>query len=489
MRLYKAVIFIIIIFCAKTVTAQFDSSSYWVDALNKSKTLSQALNTESKIEGYFDRNKESITISKINLILRSSIKNRYYQNLFYELFYFFQGRTLNTKLETDFNLLAIKFQHDKDFFSNRILLNQLYFYYGTFYYSLKEYYSSEKYIKIYLKNGYDCLPVKYQENSILNANTVLGLIQLKQNNFTESLNIFNATLDSALLKNNKAWIGITKGNIGSVYYEQGNYEEAINYLIEDCKTSLLNNEYGSALSSYLLLKKIYSTQGNEILYKNCLDSANIIYQNILKDKPSNELLYLKEGLEINNSLAESYYRQKDFSRACYFYKLGYNLSNKIDQKEKARLLKKTIETIQIDKNLNDIYELNNQINRKKELLKFSITITILAIGLLIVYISFYGRLKTANKNLKEIRTIITQQNLDLEKLNKEKDLLFSLCNSELLNIAEKQQHIIESMINHDISESEYNMVAPNLFRNNSALIAQLKEISKSYEKSSITTPK
>lgn len=486
-RVYKVVFVILMIFCAKNVQAQLDSSSYWVVAINDSKTLDQAIKTEEAIQGYFDRNTQFITMSNIEKILRAAAKNRYCQKVFYELFYCFHGRTLNTKLETDFNLFVIKLEHDKDF-SNPTVSNQLNYYYGTFFYSLREYFSSEKCIKLFLKNGRNCFPINTQENYEFNANTILAIIELNQNNFSESLKILNTTLDNAIAKDNKAWIGITKGNIGSIFYEQGNYQEAIKYLLEDCRSSMQNNEIGSALGSYLLLKNIYSKQGNQVLANNCLDSAFVIYQKILKDKPSNELLYLKEGLELNNSLAERYYLQNDFEKASNFYKLGFDLSNKIDQKEKARLLKKTIETIQIDKNLNEINELNNEIRSKREFLLFFITIAILAIGLLIVYISFYGRLKKANKNLKEIKTIISQQNLDLEKLNKEKDLLFSLCNSELLTLAEKQQHIIESMINNDINESDYNKVAPNLFRNNSALIAHLKEISKSYEKASFSSP-
>jgi tetratricopeptide (TPR) repeat protein len=481
-KLFKNIFSILILLYSPNLMGQTDSSSYWVNTVVESKTIEQAIKTEESIQGYYARNAHLISMPNVDVILRSAAKSKYAKKVFFELFYWFEGKTKNTKLETEFSLYVISLEHDKEF-SNPDVKNQLHYYYGMIYFNLNEYFYSEKHMKLFLKNGHNSFPELVQDNYTLNAMTVLSLVKLNQNKFSESLRILNETIDSAIAKNNKAWIGITKGNIGNVFYEEGNFEEAIKYLKEDCKTSIENNEIGSALGAFLLLKNIYSKQGNIVLYNNCLDSSYLIYQKIIKDNPSNELVYLKEGLDLNHSLAERYFIQKDYANASKFYKMGYDLSNKIDKKQKERLLKKTIEVIEIGKNINRINELNKEINKKKGILLFSLIFIILIIGLFIVYMLFYGRLKNANKNLKEIRTIISQQNLDLEKINTDKDLLFSVISKDLLSIAQKQHQIINSMANNTIPETDYDKFIPLLLVNSSAFIATLEDVSKQQEKS------
>lgn len=473
----KLLILFSITLFSNTINAQFDSTSFWVKAISQCTSLEQAVKTEESIQGFYDRNNEFITINNASIILRSAAKSNFAKKVFYELFYCFEGRLMNTKLETEFSQLVIGFEHDIEF-SNPDILNQLHHYYGAFYFRLNELFYAEKYIKLFLNNKRASFPELSQENRYLNAMTIHALIYLKQNKFQESLKLLNATLDSAQAKNNKAWIGITKGNIGSVYYEQGNFEEAINYLNEDCKTSIQNNEIGSALSSYLLLKNIYRKQGNQTLYNNCLDSANQIYQIILKENKANELYYLKDGLDLNNSLAERYYLQNDYTNASLYYKLAHDLNNKINKNEKERLLKKTIQLLEVDKSLSQINELNKEISDKKQLLLFSLAFISIAVGLLIVYVAFYGKLKNANKNLQEIKTIIGQQNIDLEKLNKDKELLLSVITNDLKGIALKQHDIIKSIINKKSFETDINNLVPNLLSNSTALILSLEEISK-----------
>lgn len=480
-NLFKNIFIILMLFYSPKIMGQNDSSSYWVNAIVESKTIEQAIKTEEIIQGYYARNIHLISMPNIDIILRSAAKSKYAKKVFFELFYCFEGRTKNTKIETEFNLYVISLEHDKDF-SNSDVKNQLHYYYGMIYFTLNEYFYSEKNMRLFLKNGHNSFPELVQENHSLNAMTVLSLVELKQNKFSESLRILNETLDSAIVKNNKAWIGITKGNIGNVYYEQGNFEEAIKYLNEDCKTSIETNEIGSALGSFLLLKNIYYKQGDQVLYNIYLDSAYLFYQKIIKENPSNELIHLKEGLDLNNSLAERCFIQKDYTNASSFYKIAYDLSNKIDKKQKERLLKKTIEVIEIDKNINRINELNEEINKNKGILLFSLVFIILIIGLLLVYMSFYGRLKNANKNLKEIKTIISQQNLDLEKINADKDLLFSLISKDLLALAQKQHQIINSMANNTIPITDYDKIVPSLLLNSAALITILEDVSTQQEK-------
>ena len=479
---FKIIYFILILLYSTNLMGQTDSSSYWANAIVESKTIEQAVKTEEAIQGYYARNTHFISMPNVNVILRSAAKSKFAKKVFFELFYCFEGRLKNTSKETEFSLYVITLEHEKDF-SNPDVQNQLHYYYGMIYFKLNEYFYSEKHMRQFLNNGHNSFPELVQENHSLNAMTVLSLVELNQNKFSESLRILNETLDSAITKNNKAWIGITKGNIGNVYYEQGNFEEAIKYLNEDCKTSIETNEIGSALGSFLLLKNIYYKQGNQVLYNNCLDSAYLLYQKFIQDNPSNELFYLKEGLDLNNSLAERYFIQKDYTNASKFYKMGYDLSNKIDKKQKERLLKKTIEVIEIDKNINRINELNEEINKKKGVLLFSLVFIILIIGLLLVYMSFYGRLKNANKNLKEIKTIISQQNLDLEKLNADKDSLFSVISKDLLAIAQKQHQIINSMANNTIPETDYDKTVATLLLNSAALISTLEDVSNQQEKS------
>jgi tetratricopeptide (TPR) repeat protein len=69
---------------------------------------------------------------------------------------------------------------------------------------------------------------------------------------------FNIIYDTAALRNDVAWMGITQGNLGIIYYLLKEYSQAEPLLKKDIETSILTgNNIRNAVNSMTVLAKIY----------------------------------------------------------------------------------------------------------------------------------------------------------------------------------------------------------------------------------------
>jgi signal transduction histidine kinase len=475
-QLSKTILVILLILTQHhQVFSQSDSAYYWQKEISTCTSITSAKIIDEKIKGFIKRtNKESL-LENANIILLAAAESEFSQMQFHDLFSFIENVCNSQNLETEFAIFAVRLESNVRFTSN-IIQTQLYYYYTLLYFYLKDYYYADKYCTLFLKSGIDAFDKDFQPSFFLNAMTISALIDIEKNDLNAAYKKLNITLDSSISKQNKAWIGITKGNIGDIYYRQGNFDKAIAYLNEDIKSSLSFNENGSALNSYIELNEIY-TKLNKIELANLyLDSSYSLLQQILIPSPSLESLFLSQSLDIHTYLANRYYSNKDFVNASKFYAIAIELQKKKEKNDKENQTKKIIQRDEIDRNLNKINELREDLENKKVISFYFQFIIIAFIGVLIIYIIFYRRLQFVNKSLVEKNEIIKKQNLELEKINSDKDKLFSIISHDLRGPSRNLQLIFKAVGDNKLPFSSLENQMPNIIKNTSNLVTTLESL-------------
>jgi signal transduction histidine kinase len=454
---------------------QSDSIQFWHDTLLNLKTKDKPFIICKKIEAYLIRSKDQTFLEDANLILKAAAKSDSAKQLFYILYNSLETISKKKKLETEYSLLSIRLESNADF-QNEDIKNQLLYYYTQLYFRIKEYYNAEKYGKLYLSKGMHSFPDYVQADIDLNAMTIDALIDQDQNDFKSALAKLKVTLDSSISRKRTVWIGITKGNIAYILFQQGKYEESIPYLIEDVRVSLQFNELASAMNSYITLKDIYLKTNQPTIAYKYLDSAHFLLKKLLDLDPANADDLLVQGYQIHTSLGKMYFNQHDYIKASEFYNRAFHINLSIEQHDRESQIRQIIENIEIDRNLNNINELHEEVEKRKELLNFTIAIAVAIIGILIVYIIFYRHLKKANKSLIVKSEIIKHQNLVLEKINIDKDRLFSIISHDLRTPSNSLHAIFKAVSDKKLPASILEEQLPNIVKNSTNLINTLESL-------------
>lgn len=454
--------------------SQTDSAQFLYNEIVNANSLDNAYKSSEKLHGYMNHQNGQQFLTNAQIILSAAAKSKYSREIYFRVFGYFDELSKKKNLEPEFTLFTIKLESNPDF-ANDDVKNQLYYYYTLLYYRLKEYYYAEKYGTLYIANGKKSFPPEIQSNCDLNAMTILAFIDRSKSNFNGAISKLNITLDSSISKKNNAWIGLTKGNIGNVYYLMGNDSLAIKYLNEDVRQSVMY-ESGSAMNAYILLMNIYVKQNQPELAYNYLDSAHRILKDYLSKDSAIIRNYLKEAFEIHTSLGTKYFNQGDFVNASHFYHEAFKLNELQIEEDKANQIKKIIEGVEIDRHQNQINELNEEINSKKETLFYYLIISIAVIGILIVYIFFYRHLRHVNKSLIEKTAIIEKQNVALEKTNNDKNRLFSIIGHDLRGPSNNLHQIIKAVADKRLPFSVIEEQLPNILKNSTNLVNTLESL-------------
>ena len=472
----KSILFTLLILSQHNqLLCQSDSVYYWQKKINTCSSLSKAQDLTQQIRSYLLRTNKKYLFGDAEILLITASNSEYSKELFHDIFYLLESISKSKQLETEFAVFAIRLESSDKFLSS-VAKYQLYYYYTLFYYRLKDFYYANKYCDLFLKYGQTVFSIDNQSNFILNAMTISALIDVKKNDLNSAFKKLKTTLDSSVAKKNNSWIGITKGNIGDIFYRQEKFEDAIIYLNEDIKTSLANNENQSALNSYLEIKDIYSKQFNSEKADLYLDSAYNLLKIIINPNPKAEEEYITECIDVYTSLASRYYKNRNFKDAGKFYAKAFELQNKKVENEKEIQIKNIVQKIEVDQNLNHLNELSEEIEHKKSISFYFQGIIIAIFAVLIIYIFFFRRLKLANKNLIEKNDIIYKQNFDLERINNDKDKLFSIISHDLRGPSKNLQLIFKAVADNKLPFSTLESQMPNILKNTTNLVDTLESL-------------
>ncbi|WP_345214088.1 tetratricopeptide repeat protein [Mucilaginibacter gynuensis] len=157
---------------------------------------------------------------------------------------------------------------------------------GDFYYGIGDYHAALIYTNRALKYN------KRDTRRTINTINTMGLVYRNWKHYARALTYFNQALDMAKRLRDSAWMGITNGNIGSVYFMQRQYDKAIPFIENDYNASLKYKEYNNATLALLRLTTIAAYRNQTAKMGEMLKQATQLIA-LEKDSP-NLLVHLYE---------------------------------------------------------------------------------------------------------------------------------------------------------------------------------------------------
>ncbi len=194
----------------------------------------------------------------------------------------------------------------KKFYPREYPRKQYYVYkMGLAYYKYQDYRNAIIFLKeaLYLKQASEIFP------SI--ANTI-GLAYRNTKAYDSAIFYFQLVHDTALKRDEQAWVGIALGNIGITYYNQKKYAEAEPLLKKDIASSLANSSISNAVNSMVVLATVYFEQDKRNEAKELLFTAlyychkKSFWSDCTLAEKIYELLYKIYGTEKNYRLSNLY---------------------------------------------------------------------------------------------------------------------------------------------------------------------------------------
>jgi signal transduction histidine kinase len=452
--------------------SQQDSTTIWATELMNSKSQEEGLAVDLRIKNHLQQNSDKELIFNTTYFLQEAAKAAAAKYIFYDLFYIFQNESQKRKLDKEFNLAVLKMEENPTFASHDVKY-QLYYFYSQFYYHLKEYYYATKYINLFLAGGKNAFPENIQSNIDLNSLTTLALINRNKNNTAVSIEQFKEILELSKAKKNSAWEGITSGNLAYALTLANRLSEAIPYYKRDEQLSLQNNEPGSALNTRISLSELYLKLNKLDSAFKYSESANQLLASIIASGKRDNNFYLDEQQQIFSFFGNYYNQTGDFKKSSNYFTRAFLLRDSIQQEQKTNHLQQIVQNIEVDKNINAINELHNEIKDKKQYLNFIITVAVAVTSILLLLAYFLVRLLSKNKTLKAQNEIINQQRAALEKINSDNYKLFSIISHDVRGPAATLHKLLQLMASKKMGSDDFERLLPSVLANSTNLNATI----------------
>jgi tetratricopeptide (TPR) repeat protein/DNA-binding CsgD family transcriptional regulator len=150
----------------------------------------------------------------------------------------------------------------------------------NFYYALGDYDNARVILKDALEYVGDDKSFTRDKINIVNT---LALIYRNYKQYPNALYYFKNALNIAVAAKDTVWIGIVKGNIGSVYFLQGDYSKALPYINADYNTSIKHGEPVNGAMALSRLIKINIDSKRLQLASKQLDTIQMLIKGSRED--------------------------------------------------------------------------------------------------------------------------------------------------------------------------------------------------------------
>ncbi|MFT3911260.1 MAG: hypothetical protein QM737_17700 [Ferruginibacter sp.] len=225
----------------------------------------------------------------------------------------------------------------------------------------------------------------------------LALTYMSENNYDSASVYFIKAAGIAEANDFQAWIGITKGNLGLIYYNQNKIEQAKPLLQTDINLSIAHQQWSSAANSFCLYATINIKENNIAEAIEQLDSAKILYYK----QPNLGTLY-----RYYTTRATLSKKQNNYVAAVTYLDSAKILYDSIIKRNKSFEYTRTEEKVQLERYLADKKLMESENNRLLLVRNFIIIFLIL---ILVIAFQFIFRLRSKRKKDKQMMEVSKQQ--------------------------------------------------------------------------------
>lgn len=215
----------------------------------------------------------------------------------------------------------------------------------------------------------------------------LALIRRAQGDTTAALRYFEQTLLAAQQQNDSAWIGISYGNIGAIYYAQGKPAQAYPMLASAARLTKAYRQWNEAYANTLLMARIDIRQNHLSLAKEKIDSAANLRQ-LVPTPQTRRLMY--------ETLVELYEKEGRPSEALAVQHRLMLVKDSISIAKDKQAYQKILLRLETEKHLNAIDKIEAE--SRQSTLQRNTVIVVLGLMLVVLFLLFNrSRLKALNQ--------------------------------------------------------------------------------------------
>jgi signal transduction histidine kinase len=253
-------------------------------------------------------------------------------------------------------------------------------------------------------------------------------------------------------------MGILTGNIGSCHLAKGNYDSSLFYYQQNLFFIRRTNEFENEIETYANLGKVYLHKRQMAMSQKYLDSAvSIIRKRAIKFNDFfNPMDQIHETYGHLRAAAGDY--KKAYEHQNEFYKIAREKQEKVNSRMLRQL--ESVHRFTQDQNeirlLKQINEANATVISQQKQINWSFGLIIVLLGGITFVVMRTGRRR------KKINRALSATNIELERLNAIKDMLFSVISHDLRSPIANLRSTLELLSVGGLTEEELSMITERL---------------------------
>jgi tetratricopeptide (TPR) repeat protein/DNA-binding CsgD family transcriptional regulator len=238
----------------------------------------------------------------------------------------------------------------------------------------------------------------------------LGVIAKRQHNTELAINYYNRGISLARrTPGYETELGNLLNNLGNIYQDMGNPEEAFRYFTEAFGIRLNHEDRAGLIKSYISLAKHYSIQ-------NDIDKSLSLLYNALD--LSGRVGSISLLAEVQRMIYDTYLLRQMADSALKYHILYTDLEDTLNQKAAM----KEIKQLEINAHFREKERYAQIEMKQKEARYFLIGLSMLLTIILLTLLFFLARSKSRRLNLEKENILLSAKNVELEKANLEAEL-------------------------------------------------------------------
>jgi two-component system, sensor histidine kinase and response regulator len=284
----------------------------------------------------------------------------------------------------------------------------------------------------------------------INCYNGFALISLSQGEFKKAFAEFRRAYRYAESYNDKIWMGILAGNIGSIHMQQAAYDSSLHYFFQNLSLVRNSLEFENEIETYSNLGRVFLLKSDFQNAKSYLDSASFI----IRERQIKFTDFFNPMDHINRNYADLYQAMGEYEKAFAYYREFHKVSEQKQKNVNGRSLKylqseyafkQKAKEVEMLKKIN---EANILLIKQQRFIGTAFAITIMLLG-----VWAYNAYKTGQQR-KILNKELHSSNAELARLNAVKDKLFSVISHDLRSPIATLKSILTFVKNGHINEQE-----------------------------------